>query len=129
MQSVTAQPYSRRPVETELKKLAAWLGIEFMNVQRSVARASARTVTSATTATTNDGLILVDTTGGAVTVTLPDPTTCENTQLIIKRISAGGNNVTIGGTTDGTLNRTLGSQYATISLWSNGLAWYRTSII
>lgn len=129
MQSVTAQPYSRRPVETELKKLAAWLGIEFMNVQRSVARASARTVTSATTATTNDGLILVDTTGGAVTVTLPDPTTCENTQLVIKRISGGGNNVTIGGTVDGTISPTLTVQWASMMVWSNGTGWFKVAAI
>lgn len=137
MQSVTAEPFSKRPVPTPkdanlaewADKIAAWLGIEFGNVQRAQARASACTVTSATTATTDDGLILANATGGAFTVTLPNPTTARNTSITIKRLNAGGNAVTVGGTVDGTLNRTLTSQYATMTVWSDGSAWYRTSVI
>ena len=144
MQSISSQPYAKRGVPTLAGEggvvvkfcnaLSAWLGIEFANVQRAMIRASSITVTSAYTARITDGLILADATGGAFTVTLPDPATVHDMVVTIKRINGGGNNVTIGGTTDGTLNRTLSSQYATMTVWADisanpAGAWYRISVI
>ena len=144
MQSISTQPYAKRPVPTpagqsgNLKawadRLAAWLGVEFANVQRGTIRASSKTVTAAYTALNTDGLILADATGGAFTVTLPAPATVHDMMVTIKRLNGGGNAVTIGGTVDGTLNRTLASQYATMTVWADisadpAGAWYRVSII
>lgn len=138
MQTVTAQPYAKRPVPDPdgEKSLAAWaakiasyLGIEFANVQRGQARAGSRTVTDAYTATANDGLILADATSAPFEVTLPDPMAAKDTVLTIKRLNGGGNAVTVGGTVDGTLNPTLGAQWASKTVWSSGAAWYTVATV
>lgn len=125
MQYVTGPGYAKRDVprvgsDAKLwpSRLAAWLAAEFGNVQRGMARASSRLVTGDTTARTSDGLILGDTTAGAFTVTLPDPATVPDMVVTIKRISAGAHALTIGGTVDGALNPTLGSQYASKTMWA-----------
>lgn len=111
-------------------KVAAWLGIEFANMQRALQRQS-RTVVAATTATATDDLILADATGGAFTVTLPTPTTAavNDMRVTIKRTNGGGNAVTVGATVDGAANPTLGSQYATMTVWCSGGAWWKISAI
>lgn len=137
MQSLASQPYAKRPVPTPANTttpawaatLAAWLGTEFANVQRGMTRAPSRTVTSATTATASDGLILADATSAPVTVTLPDPRSVPDMAVTIKRTNGGGNAVTVGGTVDGTLNRTLASQYAAMTVWSDGTVWWRVAVV
>lgn len=113
------------------RRLAIWLGTELGNVQRATARASSRTVTVATTATITDDVILANATGGAFTVTLPDPTTVLEAVFTVKRLNGGGNAVTIGGTVDGTVNPSLGSQYASMTVKAIGTndsaAWYKVA--
>lgn len=86
-----------------------------------------RTITSNRTLDKTDYHVRVDTAGGAVTVTLPTATTCTGRVYVIKRISAGVNNVTINTTSsqtiDGSTTRTLITQYASITVISNGTNW------
>lgn len=89
-----------------------WLSIELGKITRALRQSTTRTVTSATTVKQLDGLVLADATTAPFTVTLPDPNTVPSMVVTIKRVNAGGNAVTIGGTVDGTLNPTLGSRYA-----------------
>ena len=128
MQFVTSTPYSRADAPNTAgesswaawaTKLVAYLKKELANVQRGSARAMSRTVTAATTANTDDGLILADATGGAFAVTLPAPATVPDMCVTIKRLNGGANAVTVGGTTDGTLNRTLAAQYASVTVWAH----------
>lgn len=86
-----------------------------------------RTVTAAYSATGVDDLVLCDATGGAFTVTLP-PAAQGTKRLTIKRTNAGVNAVTIDGygaeTIEGSASVSLGSQYSSRTLQSNGVAWF-----
>lgn len=139
MQTISAQPYSRRPVPTPKGEgslgawavtLAAWLGIEFANVQRGSIRATSKTTTTDYTALVTDGLILADATVAPLTVTLPTPSAVHDMTVTIKRINGGGNAVTIGGTVDGVVNPTLAAQYDAMTVWADisatpAGAWYK----
>lgn len=140
MQVLAGPPYAKRAVpapDVSVKdwpaRLSAWLGVELANVQRGTARATSRTVTTDTLATTADGVIVVDATGAPVTVTLPDPASAVNSAITIKRINAGANAVTIGGTVDGAVNPTLASRYDAVTVWAHVAApgspgvWYVVS--
>jgi hypothetical protein len=107
--------YSKRSVPTNARELPAWLPTEFGNIERRIASARSKVVTANYTATVGDGLILAN---GAITVTLPNPRDVPDMVLTIKRIGAAGT-VTIGGTVDGALNPTLGSQYASKTIWAH----------
>ncbi len=121
--------YNKRDVPVNPTAHKAWLETETGNIRRQIAGASHRAVTAAYTAMISDGLILADATGGAFTVTLPAPATVPDMSVIIKRTNGGGNAVTIGGTVDGTVNRTLASQYSTIWVWSANGSWWRVGAI
>lgn len=97
------------------------------NLARSVPPQITRNVTAAYTATTADDLIVCDATGGAFTVTLPAADQVQFLRLSVIRINGGGNAITIGGTVSGAVNPTLASQYAAITVQSNGTAWYKLS--
>ena len=113
--------YTKRPVPTDAAGLPPWLPTEFGNIQRQIAGASTRTITASTTVELSDGLILCDTTGGAINVTWPATISATKDWLVtIKRISAGGFNVTLVGTFDGAVNPTLAAQYASKTIWSDG---------
>lgn len=85
-------------------------------------------VTAAYTMTGRDKIVLADATAAPFTVTLPDATLRKNQQpVIVKRMNAGGNAVTVGsasGTIDGAATTSLAAQYATKSFVSNGSAWH-----
>jgi len=78
--------------------------------------------TTAYTATAADSTILADTSGGTFQITLPNAAGITGRSYTIKRVNAT-NNVTVGtsgGTIDGAAAKTLGSQYATLTLQSDG---------
>jgi hypothetical protein len=84
--------------------------------------------------TGSDNTVLADATSGALTVTLPSAGGPNNTAIyIIKRISSAANNVTVATTSsqtiDGATTKTLGSQYATIFVQSNGSNWFIISTL
>jgi len=79
--------------------------------------------------TGSDSTILADATSGAVTVTLPSAGSINISAIyIFKRISSAANNVTVATsssqTIDGATTKTLGSQYAWITVQSNGSNWF-----
>jgi hypothetical protein len=86
-------------------------------------------VTSVSTSVTlnnNDGVVLVDATGGIRTITLPLAST--NYKYVIKKIDSTANTVVIncagGNTIEGASSRTLSTQYQFETLVSNGTTWY-----
>lgn len=134
MQFLTAQSYARRGVPTPGNNLVAWagqiaafLGLEFATVQRGLTRASSRIVTHASSAadkmaTTTDGLIVCDASGGAFGITIPAAGDVPDTVLTIFRSNSGANAVTVTGTVNGAVNPTLGSQYASMTIWASAPA-------
>lgn len=83
-----------------------------------------RTITSNATADPNDGTILVDASGGNVTVTLPAAASFPGRILVVKKIDSSGNSVTIDGnaseTIDGSLTKSTSTQWTTYMVQSNG---------
>lgn len=73
-----------------------------------------------------DAVILVDTTGGAVTVNLPAAAVAGRT-LTIKKVSSDVNAVTLDGngaeTIDGQTTQLLTAQYMSLTIISDGVGW------
>ena len=72
-------------------------------------------------------VIGVDCSGGAVSVTLPDPTLVPvGDVLTVKDESgdAGANNITLVGTVDGAVDPTISANYGVSNVYSNGTAWF-----
>lgn len=92
-----------------------------------VQRKAIRTISAAYTATGGDDVILVNTTGGSVTVTLPPAGTHYGHTYYVKKLVAA-NTVTIDGnaseTIDGATTVALTTQWGTVTLVSNGVAWF-----
>lgn len=130
MQFLTSQSYARRTVPTPANNLVAWagqiaafLGLEFATVQRSLTRASSRIVTHGSSAadkmaTVTDGLIVCDASGGAFGITIPAAADVPDTVLTILRINSGLNAVTVTGTVNGSANPALALQYASMTIWA-----------
>lgn len=86
------------------------------------------TKTTAYTVTDADDVILVDASGGAVTITLHAVATAKKKKYDIKKIDSSANAVTIEGnlaeTIDGALNVSTTTQYASYTVVPDGTAWY-----
>jgi hypothetical protein len=84
-------------------------------------------VTSAYTVTRGITRIFADATGGAFTVTLQPAAEVTDTEILIVRMNAGANAVTVDGdgseTINGSTTASLGSQYAFVHLVTNGTEW------
>lgn len=82
------------------------------------------TKTANYTATTADYVILVDATGGAVTITLPTAVGNTGKVFVVKRLDASGNTVDVDGngsqTIDGALTLNIAVQWASYNLISDG---------
>lgn len=78
------------------------------------------------TAQLGDQIILVDESGGAVTVTLPAPT-WEGESYTIKQITGGANNTTVdtagSETIDGASSIALDAQWEVVKVVSDGTDW------
>ena len=88
------------------------------------------TVTVSTAIGPADGFVLVDTTGGNITITLPDATTVLGREFAVKRSTAGVNTLTVtatSGNIDGAATFTIADQYSTITFKSNGTDYYIVS--
>jgi len=87
------------------------------------------TKTAAYTIGATDSNILADGTSATLQVTLPSASGLyANALFTIKRINSAANNITVGPTSsqtiDGAATKTLGSQYAWITVQSNGTSWF-----
>lgn len=96
------------------------------------ARPPIATKTANYTATVRDGLILCDATAGAVTITLPTAASAFldgfGFQFSITKIDASANACTLEGdgaeTIDGAANFSTTTQWAGVTVLSNGTAWF-----
>ena len=95
-----------------------------------VGKRNVKSVTAAHTASRGEDVILVNATGGAVTVTLPAAGQYSGLQFIIKKTDASANAVTIDGsgaeTIDGAATQVLTVQYQSITVVSDGTGWQIT---
>ena len=84
--------------------------------------------TSNYTVTATDSKLSGDCTSGTLTFTLPAAASIAGREYHFKRIDASGNSVVIDAnaseTIDGATTKTLGSQWAQLSIYSNGTNWY-----
>ena len=85
-----------------------------------------------TTATTvlvgrADGVVLVDTTGGNVAVTLPAPLSVNGGEFTIKRITAGANTLIVTpstGNIDNAASKAIPTQYDAFTFKSDGVGYW-----
>lgn len=86
------------------------------------------TKTADYTAVSTDSVILVDATGGAVTITLPTAVGISGKAFYIKRLNAGANTVTVDAnaaeTVDDGLTAVLTVQYEAITIVSDNVEWW-----
>lgn len=86
-----------------------------------------RTMTASGNAEQWDRVILVDTTAGAATVTLPTVASSDELVMCIKKTSADANNMVIDGngaeTIDGAANITTATQWASYTLLGTAAGW------
>jgi hypothetical protein len=86
------------------------------------------TKTAAHTVAEDDDVVLCDATGGAFTVTLPKAGLFTGKQVIIKKIDASANAVTIDGngaeTIDGAATVAMSTQYESRTLFAGSTGWH-----
>lgn len=92
-----------------------------------IAPVPVRAVSASETLRTGDGVVLVDATAGAVTLTLPAANTMLGRVVTVKKLDAV-NNVVLDGagaeTIDGAATQTLTTQYGSLRVVSDGTAWH-----
>lgn len=131
MSTQTAQPqYNARPLppltgdaNKDLETLRAHLRKELQDIARAVRPTAALTTMTDVTLDTTVGTIVVDSSTGARTVTLPDPAKVDGQIFVIKRPVGGTNGVTIAGVVDGATNPTLGSAGDATTIQSVNGVW------
>jgi hypothetical protein len=118
----------RSPWEIELAKLALENRIATYLAGGGATRGAYRSVSATGNVQSGDYLLLCDSTAGAVTITLPSAALVPGRIYVFKRINAGANNVVVDGyaseTIDGAASYTLSSQWAGVTVMSNGTAWF-----
>ena len=86
------------------------------------------TITGNTTLTASNDIVLVNTSGASVLVTLPTSVGLSGKIFDIKKINSQANDVVVSGvsgqTIDGSLTQIIATQYNNISLVSDSLDWY-----
>jgi len=75
----------------------------------------------------NDFVVLADATSGNITVTMPKASIVKHKQFYIKKIDSSANTVTVdgnGANIDDSATSVISTQYASITIVSNGTAWF-----
>ena len=89
---------------------------------------SVTSVSANYTINSNDSIVLVDATSGAITITLPIALESEQKRLTVKKIDASANIVTVvrqgASLIDGATNKLLAAQYATADFTAYSGNWY-----
>ena len=118
----------KSPWEVELAKLALENRIAGSLAGGGAGVASIKTVSDAYDILTTDCIVLVDASGGAKTVTLPQASTVTGRIFTVKKIDSSSNSVTLDGfsteTIDGATTKTLATQYKSFTVVSTGSVWY-----
>lgn len=120
-------PYSHSPAPQQYDR--GFLSSELQKIQRALAPSAIQHVVAAYTAESRDHIILCDATAGAFTVTLPPASQVFRMEVTVKKVDASANAITIGGTVDGAVNPTLAAQYKSITVVSDGTAWYKIASV
>lgn len=112
-----------------LERFQVVLGQKLRELSGTVSRGYLTTsVDAAYTASWHDETLLVDATGGAVTVTLPAAASNKGLRLVVKKIDASANAVTVDGnsseTIDGAATVSTTTQYDVWRLHCDGAAWH-----
>lgn len=118
----------RSPWEVELAKLALENRIATYLQGGGATRGAYRSVTTSGNVVSGDYLIIADATAGAITMTLPPAALVPGRIYAFKRINAGANQVIVDGyaaeTIDGATTHTLTPQWNSVTIMSNGTAWF-----
>ena len=119
--------YYRRTVPTKAEELPAWLSQELQTIQGAVRPGVSVDVSANYTVSPIDRWLNCDATAGGFTGTLPDATRVPDQTITVKKTEATLNVVTVqalNGTIQGSATKTLTTQWASITLYSDGSAWY-----
>ena len=107
------------------------MGVQFLTNLNEVGKFPIISQAADYTAVSSDYCILVDTTGAARTITLPTAVGIAGKSYVVQRTTAGVNNVVVDGngaeTIDGAANKTLTTQFAAITVISDGTNWAMTT--
>jgi len=118
----------RSPWEVELAKLALENRIATYLQGGGATRGAYRSVTATGNVVSGDYLIIADATGGAITMALPPAALVPGRIYTFKRINSGANAVVIdpnaSETIDGAATYTLSAQWNSVTIMSNGTAWF-----
>lgn len=124
-----AAPFGcRSPWEVELGKLALENRIANLLATVQTPTGAYRTVETTGNVQSGDYLLICDASGGAITMTLPPAALVPGRIYAFKRINAGANQVVVDGygaeTIDGAATHTLTPQWNSVTIMSNGVAWF-----
>jgi hypothetical protein len=124
-----ATVYSKRTPPRDPKVLPDFLGRELNEIDRAIRSTDLtpyRAVSGSFTLTLDDGLLLVDATSGAATVTLPDVRRAAGRQFKTKKTDASGNTVTVSSSAliDGAGTYALTVQFQSVTVVSDGATWW-----
>ncbi len=118
----------RSPWEVELAKLALENRIATYLQGGGATRGAYRSVTATGNVVSGDYLIIADATGGAITMALPPAALVPGRIYAFKRVNSGANAVVIdpsgAETIDGAATYTLSAQWNSVTIMSNGTAWF-----
>ena len=118
----------RSPWEIELAKLALENRIATYLQGGGATRGAYRSVTTTGNVVSGDYLIVADAAGGAITMTLPPAALVPGRIYTFKRINSGANAVIVdpsgAETIDGAATYTLSAQWNSVTIMSNGTAWF-----
>lgn len=118
----------RSPREQELAKLALENRIATYLSQNNALSGAYRSVETTGNVTSGDFLIIADAAGGAITLTLPPAALVPGRIYAFKRINSGANTVTVDAygaeTIDGAATHVLTPQWNSVTIMSNGVAWF-----
>lgn len=118
----------RSPWEVELAKLALENRIATYLQGGGATRGTYRSVTATGNVVSGDYLIIADATGGAITMALPPAALVPGRIYVFKRINSGANAVVVdpsgAETIDGAATYTLSAQWNSVTIMSNGTAWF-----
>jgi len=110
-----------------IRVLNHWMMRMTSETQEEAGAVAFSTVTVSTAIGPSDGFVLVDTTGGNITITLPDASTVLGREFSVKRLTAGANTLTVdtvSGDIDGSASLSIVSQYSTVTFKSDGTDYY-----
>ena len=126
-------PVGGRPTDPNVVRgndnvLAAAANVLEAYVERDKAPIAEVSTSTALDGTATGATVLVNASGGAVTITLPTAAVGEDRRYTIKKIDSSAFTVTIDGngaeTIDGATTAVITMQYESVTVQSDGTSWY-----